>query len=89
MSNIETISLNYYILAKIEKEATYSSSIREEECHGFHTFVDQEELSNDIVKVCIKIGDKEIDVTKRLTKEELNLLEMIDTDEIEIDEDRV
>jgi len=89
MSKTETIYLNYYILAHIEKEVRYSTSSREEECHVFHTFVDQEELSNDIIKVCIKVGGKEIDLTKRLTKDELALLEKIDCDDIEVDEDRV
>jgi hypothetical protein len=84
MSKIETISLNYYTLAHIEKMVTFSSSIREEECHGFHTFIDQEELSNDIVKVSIKVKDTEIDITKRLTKEELLLLDKIEENEIEI-----
>lgn len=84
MSNIETISLNYYTLVHIEKEATYSSSIREEECHGFHTFIDQDELSNDIKRVTIRVKDNEIDITNRLTKDELILLETIDSDDIEL-----
>lgn len=89
MSNIESIYLNYYTLVNVEKEVTYSSSLREEECHGFHTFIDQEELSNEIKKVVIKVFDKEIDITSRLTKDEIALLEKIDTDQIEIEEDSI
>lgn len=89
MSNIESIYLNYYTLVNVEKEVTYSTSLREEECHGFHTFIDQEELSNEIKKVVIKFLGQEIDITSRLTKEELSLLDKIETDEIEIEEDRV
>jgi len=89
MSNTESIYLNYYTLVNVEKEVTYSTSLREEECHGFHTFIDQEELSNDIKRVVIKFLGQEIDITSRLTKEELSLLDKIETDEIEIDESRV
>ena len=89
MSKIETIYLNYYTLVNVEKEVTYSSDIREEECHGIHTFIDQEELSNNIIKVVIKINGQEIDITKRLTKDELELLDKLDSDDIEINEDRV
>jgi len=80
--------LNYYTLVNVEKEVTYSSSIREEECHGLHTFIDQEELSNEIIKVVIKFLGKEIDITSRLTKDEIALLEKIESDQVEI-EDRV
>jgi hypothetical protein len=89
MSNIESIYLNYYTLVNVEKEVTYSTSLREEECHGFHTFIDQEELSNEIKKVVIKFLGEEIDITSRLTKEELSLLDKIETDEIDIEEDKV
>ena len=88
MSNMESIYLNYYTLVNVEKEVTYSSSIREEECHGLHTFIDQEELSNEIIKVVIKFLGKEIDITSRLTKDEIALLEKIESDQVEI-EDRV
>jgi hypothetical protein len=89
MPNIETIYLNYYALVNVEKEATYSSTIREEECHGIHTFIDQEELSNNIIRVVIKILGQEIDITNRLTKNEIDLLNKLDSDDIEINEDRV
>jgi hypothetical protein len=85
MSNVETIYLNYYTLAHIEKEVTYSSSIREEECHGFHTFIDQDELSNEIKRVKIKVGSKNIDITNRLTKDEILLLDKIDSNDIELE----
>ena len=89
MSKIETIYLNHYTLLNVEKEVTYSSSIREEECHGIHTFIDQEELTNEISKVVIKVLGKEIDITNRLTKEELSLLNKLDFDDIEINENKV
>jgi len=89
MPNIETVYLNYYTLVNIEKEAIYRSEIREEECHGIHTFIDNEELSNNIVSVVIKVLGQEIDITNRLNKNELELLNKIDSDDIEIDDDRV
>ena len=89
MSNTESIYLNYYTLVNVEKEVTYSTSLREEECHGLHTFIDQEELSNDITRVVIKVCGKEIDITSRLTNEELILLDKIETNQVEIEEDSV
>jgi hypothetical protein len=86
MSKIETIYLNYYTLLNVEKEVTYSTSIREEECHGLHTFIDQEELTNEISKVVIKVMGHEIDITNRLTKQELSILDKLNTDETEISE---
>jgi hypothetical protein len=89
MSKIETIYLNHYTLLNVEREVTYCTSIREEECHGIHTFIDQEELTNEISKVVIKVLGQEIDITKRLTKEELGLLNKLDYDDIEINENKV
>ena len=89
MSKIETIYLNHCTLLNVEKEVTYSSSIREEECHGIHTFIDQEELTNEVSKVVIKVLGQEIDITNRLTKEELDLLNKLDYDDIEINENKV
>lgn len=86
MSKLETISLNYYTLVNIQRDVTYSNSIWQEECHGLHTFVDQDEVSNEINKVVIKVLGKEIDITSRLTKGEIELLGKLDTDEVEIDE---
>jgi hypothetical protein len=89
MSNIETIYLNYYTLLNVEREVTYCTNIREEECHGIHTFFDQEELTNEISKVVLKVLGQEIDITNRLTKEELGLLDKLDFDDIEINEKKV
>ncbi len=86
MPKIETLYLHYYALIDIEREATYTSTIREEECHGIHTFIDQDELKNEIIKVTIKVLGQEIDITNRLTKEELALLDKLDYNETEIDE---
>jgi hypothetical protein len=87
MSQIESICLNFYTLVNVQKEVKYSTDIREEECHGFHTFIDQEELSNEINRVVIKVLGKDIDITDRLTKDEMAILEKLETDEIEINED--
>jgi tRNA U54 and U55 pseudouridine synthase Pus10 len=89
MSQIESICLNFYTLVNVQKEVKYSTDIREEECHGFHTFIDQEELSNEINRVVIKVLGKDIDITDRLTKEEIAILEKLETDEIEINENSV
>jgi tRNA U54 and U55 pseudouridine synthase Pus10 len=89
MSQIESICLNFYTLVNVQKEVKYSTDIREEECHGFHTFIDQEELSNEINRVVIKVLGKDIDITDRLTKDEMAILEKLETDEIEINEDSV
>jgi hypothetical protein len=89
MSQIESICLNFYTLVNVQKEVKYSTDIREEECHGFHTFIDQEELSNEINRVVIKVLGKDIDITDRLTKDEMAILEKLETDEIEINEDGV
>jgi len=83
MPKINSILLNFYTLANIERQVKYSTDVRVEECHGFHTFIDQEVVSNEIVKVCIKVKDSEIDITNRLTKEELSLLDKIEEDELE------
>jgi hypothetical protein len=89
MSQIESICLNFYTLVNVQKEVKYSTDIREEECHGFHTFIDQEEVSNEINRVVIKVLGKDIDITDRLTKDEMAILEKLETDEIEINEDSV
>ena len=86
MSQIDSICLNFYTLVNVQKEVKYSTDIREEECHGFHTFIDQEELSNEIIKVVIKVMGQEIDITKRLTKQELGILDKLNTDDVEINE---
>jgi hypothetical protein len=83
MPKINSIYLNFYTLVNIERQVKYSTDVRVEECHGFHTFIDQEVLSNEIVRVSIKFKDKEIDITNRLTKEELSLLDKIQEDELD------
>lgn len=83
MPKINSILLNFYTLVNIERQVKYSTDVRVEECHGFHTFIDQEVVSNEIVRVCIKVKDYEINITNRLTKEELSLLDKIEEDELE------
>lgn len=73
-------------LVEIQTQVGYKYSSREEECHGFHTFVDQEIISEDVIKVTLKVNGNEIDITDRLTKEELKML-YIEYSEVEnIDE---
>lgn len=83
MKGEETEFSIYNSLVEIQKEVSYSYSIREEECHGFHTFIDQDELSNEVVKVILKVNGNEIDITSRLSKEELVLLN-IDSSEVDL-----
>jgi hypothetical protein len=61
-------------LVQIMTQTGYSYSSRVEECHGFHTFVDQEIISEDVIKVTLKVNGNDIDITDRLTKEELKML---------------
>ena len=69
---IET-KLNWlWLVAKVKTEFEVENRI--EEGHGYHSFIDSREVKNDVVKVTIKARDKEIDITDRLTKEELKLL---------------
>ena len=82
MKGKETEYSIYNSLVEIHKEVTYSYSTREEECHGFHTFIEQDELSNEVVKVILKVNDNEIDITSRLTKDELVLMN-IDSSEVD------
>ena len=63
MAKIETTYLNFYTLLNVEKEVKYYTTITQEECHGYHTFVNHEEISNEISKVVIKVLGQEIDIT--------------------------
>jgi hypothetical protein len=89
MPKINSIYLHFYTLVNIEKQVKYSTDVRIEECHGFHTFIDQEEISNEVNKVVIKVLGQDIDITNRLTKQELEILGKLENDDIEINEDRV
>jgi len=89
MPRINSIYLDFYTLVNIEKQVKYSTDVRVEECHGFHTFIDHEEISNEVNKVVIKVLGENIDITNRLTKQELELLGKIESDDLEINEDRV
>lgn len=55
---------------------------RVEECHGYHYF-DDSSYEVEIQKVYIEVGSKRIDITDRLTAEELRAIE--DTLEPNID----
>lgn len=74
MSKIEKqVHLEFYTLVA-DIEETFTSEVRVEECHGEHMFLDTEILSQEIVNLKIVIGHEEIDITNRMTKEELQLM---------------
>lgn len=83
MKGIDYEYATYNSLVEIQTQTGYSYSTRVEECHGLHTFIDQEVISEDILKVTLKVNGSEIDITNRLTKEELKLLH-IEYSEVEI-----
>lgn len=83
MKSKETDYAIYNSLVEIQKERTYTCSLREEECHGFHTFIDQDVLSEEVVRVILRVNGNNIDITERLTKEELALLKL-ECDEVEV-----
>jgi len=62
----------YQLVASVED--TFTSETRVEECHGEHTFEDTTLLSQNIVELKIVVGDCEIDILDRLTKDEINIL---------------
>lgn len=72
----ETEKTTNWIWLNAEIETTYQTDVREEECHGIHLFFDSEIVSCDVVKVLIRTRDKDIDITHRLTKDELELLKI-------------
>ena len=83
MNDLETELKTNWIWLNADVETTYKSEIREEECHGIHTFIDQEIIACDVIKVVIRTKNMDIDITKRLTPDELeNLKEPF---EVEID----
>ena len=71
-----------WLVAELKTEFEVENRI--EEGHGFHSFLDTKEVKNDVTKVTIKARDKEIDITNRLTQQELKLL--IPPNEIEENE---
>jgi hypothetical protein len=73
-------------LVEIHTQTGYRYSSRVEECHGFHTFIDQEIISEEVISVILKVNGSEIDITNRLTKEELKLLYIEYSEAEKIDE---
>ena len=71
-----------WLVAEVKTEFEVENRI--EEGHGYHSFIDKKELKSDVIKVTIKARDKKIDITDRLTQEELKLL--ISPNEIEENE---
>ena len=70
-------------LVEIRTQTGYSYSTRVEECHGEHTFIDQDVISEDVLSVKLKVNGTEIDITNRLTPEELKKL-FIESSEVEV-----
>jgi hypothetical protein len=60
---------------RIEYTAFYEVDADVEECHGFHTMTDVDEVGRNINKIYICIEDYELDITNKLTKKELSDLE--------------
>ena len=70
----ETKDLYLECLVTITEE-WQSNPPRVEECHGYHTFNEDELISEEIIKVELVLDAKtSIDITSRLTKEELALI---------------
>lgn len=73
----------YNSLVEIHTQTGYRYSTRQEECHGVHTFIDQEVISEEVITVKLKVNGQEIDITDRLTPEELKSL-YIESSEAEV-----
>jgi hypothetical protein len=74
MNHFDTELTTNWVWLNVDLETTYKLEERVEECHGLHTFLDSQEISCQIIRVVIKTKDGDIDITNRLTKEELDLL---------------
>lgn len=57
---------------RVEYIVRFYEESRTEECHGFHTFYDTEEIDKTIEKVYIELDNIEIDITSRLRKDEIS-----------------
>lgn len=75
MSNYNEIKHLYLECEVTIEEEWKSNPPRTEECHGYHTF-DEDELQNEqVIKVELLLdAETTIDITSRLTKEELALI---------------
>jgi len=71
---LDTELTTNWIWLNADVETTYRTEIRQEECHGMHTFLDTEVVNTEVVRVVIKTRDCDIDITSRLTKKELDNL---------------
>ncbi len=56
---------------RIEYISRFYEDVRVEECHGFHTFYEIDEIDKHIVGVYLEFDNCEIDITSRLKKDEL------------------
>lgn len=75
MGNYTEIKSLYLECEVTINEEWQSNPPRVEECHGYHTFDEDQLQSEEILKVEIVLDKKtSIDITSRLTKEELALI---------------
>jgi hypothetical protein len=66
---------NFELDCFIEAELSFTiESLRQEECHGYHYF-DDSSCEVEKFKVQIDVGGMLIDITDRLTPEELKVIE--------------
>jgi hypothetical protein len=68
---IQNFDLDCFIEAELAFEIT---TLRQEECHGYHYF-DDSHCEIEKFKVQIDVGGMLIDITDRLTPEELKVIE--------------
>jgi hypothetical protein len=72
---IEKEIINENLSLILDIEVIYEEETSTEECHGFHTIIDTNEISKSLVKAYIELPNEEIiDITDRLTKKEKNQL---------------
>lgn len=60
---------------KIDYNHYYEVDRRVEECHGYHEFEDVTTIGVEIISVMLIYNDLEIDITKKLSREEIKDLE--------------
>lgn len=74
MKHSNTFEESYDVELTINFTEHGTETIRREECHGIHYFKDYEVDSTDFNQVVLEFDNISIDLTNRLTQEELELL---------------
>jgi hypothetical protein len=65
----------FYIDCSVDAEVVINSQeMRVEECHGYHYF-DDTDVEVIAKKIFIEVSGKQIDITNRLTPEEIKMIE--------------